>query len=327
MTKYTDTQNENAEAQSKVNAELLLEIQSKMAIMVAIVESTDDAIIGKSLQGIIKSWNPASERMYGYTAQEAIGQNINMIIPAELHAQELEVFARLGNNEILHFESVRRNKNGNQFDVSVTASPMHDFDGVVVGASCIERDITVQKKMQEDLTAANLELKKSNDRFYMIYELNPVPMMMSNFDTSKIQNVNKRFLELFGFTKEEVIGKTAIELMVYEPESEKKIKALLDEKSTEDGIETVATKKNGEQFAALATAKVIYLDEVKHILGSFQDISKRKEAEIALKEKTTLLEQQNAELERLNKELAEHIAEKEQLLMQLSLSSGNKSAG
>jgi PAS domain S-box-containing protein len=110
--------------------------------LAAIVESSDDAIISKDLNGTIISWNRAAERMFGYSESEAIGRPIRMlIIPPERQLEEDDVLARIGAGDIVdHFETARVRKDGSRIDVSLTISPIRDRDGTVVGASKIARD-------------------------------------------------------------------------------------------------------------------------------------------------------------------------------------------
>jgi PAS domain S-box-containing protein len=115
--------------------------------LAAIVQSSDDAIVGKSLSGIITSWNAAAERLFGYTAAEAIGRSIRMIIPADRQAEEDEVLARLQRGESIdHFETVRVRKDGAPVDISLSVSPIRNAAGQVIGASKIARDITERKR-------------------------------------------------------------------------------------------------------------------------------------------------------------------------------------
>ena len=108
-----------------------------------VVESSDDAIVSKDLNGIITSWNRAAERMFGYTAAEAVGRSIRMIIPADRQAEEDMVLARIRAGEaVTHFETVRQRKDGTLIPISLTVSPIHDDAGHVIGASKIARDIT-----------------------------------------------------------------------------------------------------------------------------------------------------------------------------------------
>jgi PAS domain S-box-containing protein len=117
------------------------------AYLAAIVESSDDAIISKDLNGIVRSWNAAAERMFGYSAAELVGKPIRLIIPADRQAEEDEILARLRRGErVEHFQTVRQAKDGRLLDVSLTVSPVHDSSGRVVGASKIARDVTEQNR-------------------------------------------------------------------------------------------------------------------------------------------------------------------------------------
>ena len=124
----------------------------------AIVESSDDAIIAKTLEGVISAWNPAAVRMFGYTGREAIGQPITMIIPADRREEERELPRRLRAGErIDHYETVRVTKTGERLDVSVTISPLRDLAGTIIGCSKIARDITKAKQ-------AGAALRRSEQR-------------------------------------------------------------------------------------------------------------------------------------------------------------------
>jgi PAS domain S-box-containing protein len=119
--------------------------------LAAIVESSDDAIVSKDLNGVIVSWNNAAERMFGYTASEAIGKSIRMLIPADRQAEEDEVLARIRRgSRIDHFETIRQRKDGSLLPISLTVSPIFDEDGRVIGASKIARDISDRKRLEEE---------------------------------------------------------------------------------------------------------------------------------------------------------------------------------
>jgi PAS domain S-box-containing protein len=118
----------------------------------AIVASSDDAIVGKDLKGIVTSWNPAAEQIFGFTAEEMIGQSIMKIIPPDLQDQESLILATIARGDrIKHFETVRRHKGGGLVEVSLTVSPVRDETGAVVGAAKIARDITERKKTERAL--------------------------------------------------------------------------------------------------------------------------------------------------------------------------------
>ena len=133
------------------------------ALLSAIVDSCDDAIVSKDLNGIIKSWNKAAERLFGYTADEAIGQSITMIIPTERLDEEPKILEKLRRGErIDHFETIRVRKDGTQFHISLTISPVKDAKGRIVGASKVARDITDRVRQERDLQAANAALQRAN---------------------------------------------------------------------------------------------------------------------------------------------------------------------
>jgi PAS domain S-box-containing protein len=128
-------------------------------LLAAIVESSHDAIVSKSLNGVITSWNKGAERLFGYTAEEAVGQNITLIIPPERRDEERTIVEQLTRGErIDHFETVRMRKDGSLLDVSLTISPMKDASGRVVGASKLARDITERKLAEEALRQAQTDL-------------------------------------------------------------------------------------------------------------------------------------------------------------------------
>lgn len=120
------------------------------ARLAAIVANSDDVILSKTLQGIITSWNGGAERIFGYSAEEIVGQHISTIIPPELMNEEKEIIARLARGErIEHFETVRVAKDGRRVHISLTVSPMRDSEGRIIGASKVARDITDRKRAEE----------------------------------------------------------------------------------------------------------------------------------------------------------------------------------
>ena len=137
----------------RVEGELreLAEVRLRLA---AIVESSDDAIIGKTLDGIITTWNPAAQKLFGYSAEEAVGQPVQMLVPPERSNEEPSILARIRRGEnVDHFETVRVRKDGSRVDISATISPIRDAHGQIVGASKIARDDTERKLVQARLQA------------------------------------------------------------------------------------------------------------------------------------------------------------------------------
>ncbi len=127
------------------------QVEEARALLAGIVESSDDAIISKNLNGIITSWNAGAERVFGYTAAEAIGQSIGIIIPAERQHEEVEIIQRLRQGETIeHFETERMAKGGRYVPISITVSPVRNRQGVVIGASKIAHDITARLRAEEE---------------------------------------------------------------------------------------------------------------------------------------------------------------------------------
>jgi PAS domain S-box-containing protein len=136
------------------------EVHARLA---AIIESSDDAIVSKTLDGVIRTWNKGAERIFGWTADEVIGRPITLIIPADRLGEEPEILRRIQAGErVDHFETVRQSKDGRLINVSVTISPIRDATGRVVGASKIARDVTLQKQFEQQLRAAKDAAEEAN---------------------------------------------------------------------------------------------------------------------------------------------------------------------
>ena len=179
------------------------EVRERLA---AVVESSDDAIIGKGLDGTITAWNPGAENLFGYSASEALGKPIQMLVPPERANEESELLARIGRGErVEHFETVRVQKDGKRIDVSETISPIRDISGVIVGASKIARDISERKCAEE-------ELRKSEERFSKAFRQSPLAIVISTEADGRYLDVNESFLKLFGYAREDVIGRKASDL-------------------------------------------------------------------------------------------------------------------
>lgn len=131
------------------------------AYLAAIVDSSEDAIIGKDVNGSITSWNSSATRIFGYSRDEAIGRHISMIIPPDRLDEEARIIAQIRNGKrVSHFETVRRHKDGHLVDISVSVSPILDTEGKVIGASKVARDISEYKRVIAELKRSNEELEK-----------------------------------------------------------------------------------------------------------------------------------------------------------------------
>jgi len=161
------------------------------AHLAAIVESSDDAIISKDLNGIIASWNKGAERLFGYTAEEAIGRPVTLLIPPDRQQEEPRILQRLRRGErVEHFETVRVRKDGALLEISLSLSPLRDSAGRIIGASKIARDITERKRTEEALRA-------SEEHFRALFESGPVAVYSCDV-SGVIRQFNRRAAELWG---------------------------------------------------------------------------------------------------------------------------------
>jgi len=167
--------------------------------LASIVESSDDAIISKDLNGTITSWNGAAERIFQYTANEALGQHITLIIPPELREEETQIIKRLRNGErIEHFETIRVRKDGQRLNISLTVSPVRDSHGRIIGASKIARDVTDRKRIESELREKEGVLRAAFTQTYSFLAI------LSTDGT--VLEANRAALEGTGFQRSEAIG-------------------------------------------------------------------------------------------------------------------------
>ena len=170
--------------------------QQAQAALAAIVESSDDAIVSKSLNGIIQSWNPAAERIFGYSAQEAVGSSISMITPPDKAAEEKEILRRIRcGRRVNDFESLRVRKDGWIVPVSLTVSPIKDESGQVIGASTIARDISARKQSEG-------ALHESEERFRTLADSTPALIWVNGI--AGCEFVNRAYLDFLGVNPENV---------------------------------------------------------------------------------------------------------------------------
>lgn len=250
------------------------------AFLAAAVDSSHDAIITKNLSGIIQTWNKSAERIFGYTAEEAIGQPILLIIPSHLHAEEVSILTRLGSGEhIDHYETVRRRKDGQLIEVAVTVSPVRDEQGSIVGASKIVRDITERRqatrKMAEVRNLLSLIVASSDDAI-VSKDLNGI-----------ITSWNRGAERMFGYTAEEMIGSSILRIIPSDRHSEEAaILSKLRRGERVDHYETLRRKKDGRLFDISITVSPL-TDDDGNVIGASKiarDISEQKRAQQTLHE-------------------------------------------
>lgn len=244
--------------------------QEAYAYLAAIVQSSDDAVVSKDLDGTIRSCNAAAERLYGYRAAELIGRNVKVLVPEELHAEEDEILQRLTRGErVEHFETVRLARDGRRIDVSLSISPVRDESGAIIGASKVARDITERKRAAatQALLAAIVE---SSDDAILSKDLDGV-----------IQSCNATAERLFGYTREELLGSSVRMLVPPELQSEEdEILARIRRGERTDHFETVRLAKNGRRIDISLTISPLR-NEAGRVVGASKiarDITERKRA-------------------------------------------------
>jgi PAS domain S-box-containing protein len=208
------------------------------AYLAAIVESSDDAILSKDLNGIIQSCNAAGERIFGYTAAELVGKPVRILIPPERQSEEDDILARIRRGErVDHFETVRVRKDQRRIEVSLTVSPIRDATGRVIGASKIARDITEQKSARAAHAYLAAIIESSDDA-----------ILSKNLD-GIIQSCNARAEQLFGYTASELVGRSIRIVIPPERQAEEdEILAKIRRGERIDHFETVRLRKDGRRI-------------------------------------------------------------------------------
>ena len=240
-------------------------------LLASIIDSSDDAIISKDLNGTITSWNEAARRLFGYTADEIIGQPVLRLIPEELHAEEAEILRKIkAGKRIEHYETIRVRKSGERFPISITISPVKDSTGRVVGASKIGRDIS-ERKLSETSLSRLAAIVDSADDAIISKDLNGV-----------IESWNQGAYRMFGYTAEEMIGQPMLRLIPEELQYEEdEILQKLRKGERIDHYETTRMGKGGRLLDVSVTISPIRNNEGKVIRASkiARDISDRKRIE------------------------------------------------
>jgi PAS domain S-box-containing protein len=245
-----------------------LDAPSGAALLAAIVESSDDGIISVNLEGFITSWNGGAQKLFGYSAAEAIGQHITLVIPPELHAEEEAVLARLRHGGISeHFETVRQARDGRRFETSLTVSPIKDAQGRVIGASKVARDITQQKQAFETRERLAAIINSSDDA------------IISKTLDGIITSWNRGAEVLFGYSAAEATGQHITLIIPPERHAEEdSILARLRRGEKIDHFETVREAKDGRRLDISLTVSPIK-DARGRIIGASKvarDITQRK---------------------------------------------------
>jgi len=244
-----------------------------MKEIVAIVESSDDAIIGKNLEGIIISWNLGAERIYGYAKEEVIGHPISLLLPPGHPNEIMDLLKGIKQGErVNHYETIRRKKNGQCITVSLTISPIKDDNGKIIGASTIARDITERKTLEQELIIKERLLDFTADSIFLC-----------DFEGNFLY-VNKAAYTSHGYTKEEMMGMNFHQLVAseYETRNRSHIKKL--QETGEHTFESTHVTKNGTVLPLEIHSRIIDCGDKKLMLCIARDMTERKKAQEQLSE-------------------------------------------
>jgi two-component system, chemotaxis family, CheB/CheR fusion protein len=249
---------------------------SSQAWLAAIVESSNDAIIGTTLDGVITSWNPAAERLYGYSSAEAIGRPIIMLTPPDRIGEPPHFYARIQRGETIDdFETIHITKDGQQVVVALTISPVRDRDGAVPGAATIARDITARKH-------AEATLHEIDQRFRSAFDAAAIGMALVGLDGRFLQ-VNRSMSEIVGFSEDELLGLT-FQVITHPIDLEADlilIQQLLDGEVPSCSLEKRYFHKDGRIVWTLLSVSLVRNDsgEPLYFVSQIQDVTRAREAE------------------------------------------------
>jgi two-component system sensor histidine kinase/response regulator len=262
--------------------------------LATIVESSNDAIVGKDLDGVVNFWNAGAERLFGYTAAEALGRPITFLMPPDRLGEEVDLLAQLRRGErVDHFESIRVAKNGLSIDVSLTISPIKDRSGRVVGISKIARDITERKLAEEalrrtaELKRSEEALRRSEERLRSVVD-HVIDGIIAIDEQGIVQTLNPAAERIFGYPAADIIGKN-VNILMPEPfhsEHDSHVaKCLLAGRPTVVGInrEAKGRRNDGSSFPMDLAVSEFWLGDRRFFTGIIRDITERKEAEEALR--------------------------------------------
>jgi len=251
------------------------------AMLSAIVDSSEDAIISKDLNSIVTSWNAGAERLFGYTAAEMIGRSITQIIPPERQHEEVEILSQIKRGEhVGHFETLRLTKGRNIMAVSLSVSPIRNREGQIVGASKVARDITRLRQREA-------ALRQSEARFVKAFQANPAAMCITTIREGRFIEVNERYCQLFNFTREELIGRTSVELELWDDPLTRT--AVMEQLMAEGAVrdrEAQFRPANRGRVDALVSMELIDFpgENDSVVISMFADITEHKRAKAALQD-------------------------------------------
>jgi PAS domain S-box-containing protein len=297
-----------------VEAEALKNAEEALRVQAQIVKQIHDAVISTDLQGHITSWNPGAERMLGYGAGEAVGKHASFVLPEDqqdfLESGVIDPLREKGSHET---EVALRRGSGEVLVAHLSLSLLKDARGEPQGTICHAVDITTRKRAERDLA-------QSEEKFRSIFQMNPVAMIVSLLEESRILDVNRAFEEMMGYPREEVIGRRALDIGIWlEAGERERFVSGLREQGSLRNVEVQLKTKGGEIKDLVGSAELVTMEGVQCMMSGWVDITQAKrmqqelrksrdELETRVKERTAELAQRAEQLARLSSELT--LAEK-----------------
>ena len=280
--------------------------------LAAVVDSSEDAIISKDLQGTITAWNPGAEKLFGYTSAEAIGKPMEMLFPPGRENEESEILARISHGErVEHFDTVRVGKDGKYIHVAVMISPIRGSSGAIVGSSKIARDITERRRAQE-------LLQQSEERHRKLFDNNPHPTWVYDRETLRFLAVNRAAIEKYGYSAEEFLAMTIKEIRP--PEDVPALLKNIKELSNTNGNMGIwkHRQKNGTDIDVEITSYRMNFAGREAVVVVAVDVSQRRRDEAEKQKITDRLAASNRELELRNREVERATKMKSKFLANMS---------
>jgi two-component system cell cycle sensor histidine kinase/response regulator CckA len=250
------------------------------AKLAAIIESSDDAIVSKTLDGTILSWNTAATRIFGYSAEEIIGKSIYQLIPQDLHAEEAGILTKIARGEhVGHYETDRIRKDGTLVPIELTVSPVRDLTGTIVGASSIKRDISERRRTFEIMA-----------RTAAIFDSSTDAIISEDLD-GRVVSWNAAAERIFGYTADEMVGRSIFQLVPgHLHAEEEQILARIARGEQVEHYETVRIRKDRKEINISLTISPVRdaSGEVIAAASIKRDITEQKLAELALRQITKM---------------------------------------
>ncbi|HYE07985.1 MAG TPA: PAS domain S-box protein [Planctomycetota bacterium] len=277
------------------SAHALNESEVRLALLASIVDSSDDAIVSKTLDGVVTSWNPAAEMMSGYQADEIIGKPFSILSHADRPDEMIDILRRIWDgHRVKHYETVLVKKDGGAIAVSLTVSPIHDANGKIIGASSIASDITVRKRVEELARTTSLYVRS-------LIEASADPLVTIS-PKGTITDVNEATIKATGVARENLVGTDFCDYFT-EPAKARAGYQQVFAKSFVTDYPLTIRHRDGMLTDVLYNASV-YKDARGEVLGVFaaaRDVTAQRKAEEVIAEQRAKDQQRFAELVRFQK--------------------------